>query len=118
MDVVEARQGYPHQTFAQYHSELDNFKQRIAARTLPANTPKPMPLYLQGAILAVDNHDGGVLAMVGGRDFLDSMYNRAVQSRRPAGRRSPPSCMPRHSNHRNISPRSRSRTVRLISGAS
>jgi penicillin-binding protein 1A len=85
MDVVESRKDYPHQTFAQYHNELDNFKQRIAARTLPANTPKPMPLYLQGAVLAVDNHDGGVLAMVGGRDFLDSMYNRAVQSRRPAG---------------------------------
>ena len=48
MDVVEARKDYPHQTFAQYHAELDNFKQRIAARTLPANTPKPMPLLPSG----------------------------------------------------------------------
>ena len=85
LEALESQKGYPHQTFAKYHEELDNFKQRIAAKTLPSNTPKPMPLYLQGAVLAVDNHDGGVLAMVGGRDFLDSMFNRAVQSRRPMG---------------------------------
>jgi penicillin-binding protein 1A len=85
LEEVETRQGYAHQTFAQYHAELDEFKQRIADRRLPANTPKPLPQYLQGAVLVVDNHDGGVLAMVGGRDFLDSMFNRSVQSRRPAG---------------------------------
>lgn len=82
MEKVEAQPGYPHQTFAQYRAEMDNFKQRIAAKTLPANTPKPNPQYLQGAVLAIDSHDGAVLAMVGGRDFLDSMFNRAVQSRR------------------------------------
>lgn len=85
LDKVEQQPGYPHQTYVGYHKDIDALKQRIAAKTVPVNTPKPNPQYLQGAVLAIDNHDGSVLAMVGGRDFLDSMYNRAVQSRRPAG---------------------------------
>ncbi|MFZ4763399.1 MAG: transglycosylase domain-containing protein [Roseimicrobium sp.] len=85
LESVESQPGYPHQTFAQYRAELAAFKQRIDAKTVPANTPKPGPQYLQGALLAIDNRDGAVLAMVGGRDFLESMFNRAVQMRRPAG---------------------------------
>jgi membrane carboxypeptidase/penicillin-binding protein len=85
LEKIESQEGYAHQTYKQYHQELDQFRQRITAKTLPSNTPKPLPLYLQGAVLAIDNHDGAVLAMVGGRDFLDSMFNRALQSRRPTG---------------------------------
>ena len=35
----------------------------------------------------LNNQDGGILAMVGGRDFKHSEYNRATQAqaRRPAG---------------------------------
>ncbi len=40
---------------------------------------------LQGAILAVDPHTGGVLAMVGGVDFAESQFNRAIQARRQPG---------------------------------
>lgn len=40
---------------------------------------------LQGAILAIDPHTGGVLAMVGGVDFLESQFNRAIQARRQPG---------------------------------
>jgi penicillin-binding protein 1A len=33
----------------------------------------------------VDNATGGILALAGGRDFLHSEYNRAIQGRRPPG---------------------------------
>ncbi|MFH1686677.1 MAG: PBP1A family penicillin-binding protein [bacterium] len=35
---------------------------------------------VQGAFAAIDNATGGVLAMIGGRDFGESKFNRAVQS--------------------------------------
>jgi penicillin-binding protein 1A len=40
---------------------------------------------LQGAILAIDPHSGGVLAMVGGVDYAESQFNRAIQARRQPG---------------------------------
>src|SRR6266540_658829 len=45
----------------------------------------PFAPYLQGALLAVDAKTGNILAMVGGRDFVDSKWNRVTQSRRPPG---------------------------------
>jgi len=41
--------------------------------------------YVQGALLAVDVSTGGILAMVGGRDFRDSPFNRATQAPRQPG---------------------------------
>jgi penicillin-binding protein 1A len=41
--------------------------------------------YVQGAMLALDPSTGAILAMVGGRDFGDSHYNRAVQAHRQPG---------------------------------
>ena len=41
--------------------------------------------YLQGMFIALDPRTGNVLAMVGGRDFEDSEFNRAVQATRQAG---------------------------------
>jgi penicillin-binding protein 1A len=43
------------------------------------------PGRLQGALLALDPRTGEVRAMVGGRDFIQSNYNRAIQARRQAG---------------------------------
>ena len=40
---------------------------------------------LQAALVAVDPETGDVLAMVGGRDFRDSQFNRAARSRRQPG---------------------------------
>ncbi len=85
LSEVEQRKNYPHQTYALYHETLDEIKKRVASKQLPASTPRPAPQYLQASALVIDNHDGAVLAMVGGRDFFDSMFNRALQSRRPAG---------------------------------
>jgi penicillin-binding protein 1A len=39
----------------------------------------------QGALLAVDNTSGDVLAMVGGRDYALSVFNRATQAERQTG---------------------------------
>ena len=39
----------------------------------------------QGAVLAMDNATGDVLAMVGGRDFALSQYNRATEAERQVG---------------------------------
>src|SRR5262249_40522578 len=39
----------------------------------------------QAALLAIDNPTGDIKAMVGGRDFAESKFNRATQSQRQAG---------------------------------
>jgi membrane carboxypeptidase/penicillin-binding protein len=70
---------YPHLTYQEYAHQL---------RSLPIQDGglKPPPThYLQGAILAMNNATGGILVMVGGRDFSHSEYNRSVQGRRPVG---------------------------------
>jgi len=41
--------------------------------------------YLQGAIVSVEPSSGQILALVGGRDFNDSNFNRAVQAARQPG---------------------------------
>ncbi len=41
--------------------------------------------YVQGALLALEVRSGGILAMVGGRDFTDSPFNRVTQAPRQPG---------------------------------
>ena len=43
------------------------------------------PEYLQGAVVMLDNKTGGILAMVGGRDFQQSELNRTRQVQVPPG---------------------------------
>jgi penicillin-binding protein 1A len=45
----------------------------------------PNSPYLQGAFVAVDPRSGAVRALVGGRDFDDSKFNRATQALRQPG---------------------------------
>jgi penicillin-binding protein 1A len=40
---------------------------------------------LQGAVVAVDNHTGQILAMIGGISFERSQFNRAIQAMRQVG---------------------------------
>lgn len=40
---------------------------------------------VQGALLAIEPHTGRILAMVGGRDFRESEFNRVVQALRQPG---------------------------------
>jgi penicillin-binding protein 1A len=82
LEAVEKRPGYNHFTYEGYRQA--NQKTELAAQRGEPVT-MPAPGYLQGAVLAVDNATGGILAVVGGRDFLHSEYNRALQGRRPPG---------------------------------
>ena len=59
---------------------LDPDMQRAATDSIRTNTP----VGAQGALVSMDR-DGAVLAMVGGRDYVDSSYNRAVQALRQPG---------------------------------
>ncbi|MBA7635384.1 Penicillin-binding protein 1A [subsurface metagenome] len=43
------------------------------------------PKYLQAALVTMDVHTGEVLALVGGRDYKQSSFNRAVQAKRQPG---------------------------------
>jgi penicillin-binding protein 1A len=40
---------------------------------------------IQGALIAIDPHTGGILSMVGGADFAQSQFNRALQAKRQPG---------------------------------
>jgi penicillin-binding protein 1A len=44
-----------------------------------------LPEYLQSALVSIDPTTGHVLAMVGGRDFHESRFNRATQAKRQSG---------------------------------
>ena len=59
---------------------LDPNMQAAAERAIAANTPANA----QGALVAIDR-DGAVRAMIGGRDYVDSIYNRATQAERQPG---------------------------------
>ncbi len=41
--------------------------------------------YLQGTVIVLDAHDGAVRALVGGRDFVHSSYDRVFTARRQPG---------------------------------
>ncbi len=70
---VEGKPSYPHATKAKFDAQWDGV-------TEPPRTP-----YLQGAVLALDNRTGGILAVVGGRDYRQSRYDRALQAGRQIG---------------------------------
>ncbi|MGH6783327.1 MAG: transglycosylase domain-containing protein, partial [Sphingomicrobium sp.] len=59
---------------------LDPRMQSAADQAIARNAPRGA----QGALVAIDR-DGAVRAMVGGRDYVDSIYNRATQSERQPG---------------------------------
>jgi penicillin-binding protein 1A len=54
--------------------------QQAADRAITSNTPGGA----QGALVAMST-DGAVRAMVGGKDYVSSIYNRATSARRPGG---------------------------------
>ena len=70
---IEAKSGYRHTKKADFDRTWDRTKE------LPS-TP-----YLQGAISLIDNNSGGILTLVGGRDYEHSRYNRASQGFRQIG---------------------------------
>jgi len=59
---------------------IDPVMQRVAMAAINANAPRGA----QGALITLDR-DGAVRAMVGGRDYVNSSYNRATQANRQPG---------------------------------
>lgn len=66
---------YNHLTYEAYVA-----RSAEGGQTGAANSP-----YLQGAFIVIEPSTGAVRAMVGGRDFGDSKFNRAVQALRQPG---------------------------------
>ncbi|MEO8440798.1 MAG: PBP1A family penicillin-binding protein [Spartobacteria bacterium] len=61
---VERQAGYKHPLKSQYRAPAEG-------------EDNAMP-YLQGALVAIDNASGGIRALVGGRDYQQSKFNRAL----------------------------------------
>jgi penicillin-binding protein 1A len=76
MRRIEAGQygAYRHTSYEYYISKHGDDDEQ------PQNSP-----YLQGAFIAMDPRTGAIRALVGGRDFDDSKFNRAVQAVRQPG---------------------------------
>ncbi|GJD45433.1 Biosynthetic peptidoglycan transglycosylase [Methylobacterium cerastii] len=62
--------------------DLQSLAEGVVARRLDAEGGKKK--IGQGALVAMSK-DGAILAMVGGRDYEDSQFNRATQAKRQAG---------------------------------
>lgn len=71
-DRIESWPGYEHPKYDEFTAENDG-------DDLP-NIP-----YVQGMFVAMDPETGHVRAMIGGRDFKHSKFNRATQANRQAG---------------------------------
>ncbi len=65
--------GYPHMTY-----------ERFSASLAPGQAIRQTP-YLQGVVVVMDPRTGLIRALVGGRDFRHSQFNRATQALRQAG---------------------------------
>lgn len=64
---IEGRSGYQHPKRSDFSQEDKDEE---------AQTP-----YLQGALVAIDNRNGAIRALVGGRDYSESKLNRAIPSK-------------------------------------
>jgi 1A family penicillin-binding protein len=60
-------------------------QESVTARIAEIAKSHPAAKNLQGSLVAMDAQTGDVLAIVGGRDFVASSFNRATQARRQAG---------------------------------
>jgi penicillin-binding protein 1A len=59
--------------------EAEKRARRLRQTSVPITQP------IQGALLAIDPHTGAIRAMVGGRDYRSSVFNRTVQANRQPG---------------------------------
>ncbi len=78
------------------YTTIDTRSQEIAERALarglerlekdvPAVRSQMKQRRLEGAVLVTEPHTGAIRAMVGGRDYKQSQFNRATQARRQPG---------------------------------
>src|SRR5215208_2927513 len=66
---------FPHDTYRQY----------LESRTDNDDNSRTTTPYLQGLVVTLEAKTGYIRAMVGGRDFEDSKFNRATQAMRQPG---------------------------------
>lgn len=91
LDEIEKNPKFEGQTYAEYEELLKTWKQRDRSREAETEEHAdeeeklPDPTYLQGAAMILENRTGAILAMVGGRDFNHSQYDRTMMSRRKSG---------------------------------
>lgn len=69
---IEGRAAFDHPLYEEYAERSEPFES--------GDTP-----YLQGLFIALDPANGAVRALIGGRDFNHSKFNRATQARRQPG---------------------------------
>ncbi len=67
---------FPHQTYEEYLARAASGTEEEGGAVSP---------YLQGAFVAMDPRTGAIRALVGGRDFDDSKFDRAVRALRQPG---------------------------------
>jgi membrane peptidoglycan carboxypeptidase len=94
LDEIERNPGYGNrQTYAQYQVLYKEGEKKAAAQMASTGASAPVsvanlippPEYIQGGLIAVDNADGGIIALIGGREFKHNEYNRPMQARRQTG---------------------------------
>ena len=59
LDEAERHPGYDHQTYEQYAALLRDIR---PTNSSPNEKKPPPPEYLQGAVIALDNSSGGIVA--------------------------------------------------------
>ncbi len=84
LNSVERRDGYKYPKFAEYDQKYKAWSKKPAGAD-DEDEPIAAPEYLQGSSVVLDNKSGAILALVGGRDFQHSEFNRALLARRPPG---------------------------------
>jgi penicillin-binding protein 2D len=85
-NLVKNKYGIDEETFIhgglKIHTTLDPVMQKKAEDIIAKVLPKDKP-DLQVALVAMDPATGHIKAMVGGRDYTKSQYNRALSMRQP-----------------------------------
>ena len=79
-EAVESRLAAIEDSKGYQHPKRSDFPARANANPTPLITD-----YLQGAVIVFENGTGATLALVGGREFHESPFNRALLARRQAG---------------------------------
>lgn len=85
-DIVKSQLALLQKNFESSHTLKDKDYTIVAVDTLSGKVRKRRVFKeLQVALLALDNQNGNILAMVGGKDFTKSEFNRAIQALRQPG---------------------------------
>ncbi len=87
MAQVEKHALYEGQTHAEFEKILTDWQKReTEEETDEESAPnRPRPEYVQGAALVIDTKTGAIRALVGGRDFSHSAFDRTMLARRKPG---------------------------------